>query len=332
MGILATTLRVLLGLLLLLIGVWGAYDQSARKVATEGALVELRETVAAGLPAMTADTLTDRYDGQPVLVQGELTSGLVSDPLTGLELGAIRLERVVELRQWEERKDCEYTGKGVERTRTCERFYERVWSRNLIDSDNFGPPIAGESEHVNPRVMPLQDGAFSQEKLTLGVWPLETAYFSAASNEWKGVPAEMLAAAEVGDDWRAEENYLYSGENPDVRLRYEYIAAPIGSVSLIAIPQDGRLTLTEELAGAPLLVSGDADAQTIVAAGTGQVREVQWHWIVFTFAGLMLLIRPVASLLPRFNAFTSAPFGKRIAMTAGIAAGMTLVISLLLPD
>ncbi len=108
--------------------------------------------------------------------------------------------------------------------------------------------------------------------------------------------------------------------------------APVGPVSLIAIPDNGRLTLTEELAGAPLLAAGMVEATDIIQTAGGQVRDIQQHWIFFTFAGLMLLIQPVARQFSRLDKLTGAPSGKRFAMTVGVAAAITAVIGLLLPE
>ena len=45
----------------------------------------------------------------------------------------------------------------------------------------------------------------------------------------------------------------------------------------------------------------------------------------------MLLIRPVARLFSGLNDFTYAPVGKRLMITAGVAAAITAIIGLLLP-
>lgn len=328
MRFIATTLRVLLGSAALLIGVWGAYDQSARKVATEGALADLQQALAKGLPAVAADTLTDRYDGQPVLIQGELAPGEVSDPLTGLTLDGVWLKRLVELRQWEETARCRTRAGSA--GRDCTYSYARVWSYDLINSDNFAKPLFGENEHVNPVEKPFEEPSFVERTLALGAWTLETADYFPAFDRGT-VTADSLAAAHIDSDWRADGTYLYNDGFPDARLRYEHVRAPTGAVSLIAIPEDGRLALTEALATVPLLVPGRVNAPTIVGAATGQVRDIQRHWIFYTFAGLMLLIRPVAGLFSGLNEFTHAPFGKRLAITAGIAAAMTAIIGLLLP-
>lgn len=328
MQFIATTLRVLLGSLTLLIGVWGAFDQSARKVATEGALVELQQEVANGLPSVSSDTVTDRYDGELVFAQGELAPGSVTDPLTGLTIDGVWLKRLVELRQWEEHSRCKTrTGSS---TRDCDYWYERVWSWDLIDSDNFAKPLFQESEHVNPKEKPFEEPTFADQTLGLGAWEVDTAYYSAAFARTV-VPADALATADMEPNWWADDIYLYNKDYPDTRIRYDYVHAPTGSVSLVAIPQDGRLSLTEELANVPLLVPGDTDVSTIVQTATGQVRDIQRHWIFYTFVGLMLLIRPVARFFSGLNDFTYAPFGKRLVITAGVAAVITAVIGLLLP-
>jgi hypothetical protein len=323
-----TTLRVLLGLALLLIGVGSAFDQSARKGATEGALADLQDALIDGLPTIPAESVTDEYDGRHVLVQGELGPGTVADPLTGFALEGVWLKRRVELRQWEEQSRC--TTRSGNSGRDCDYWYEQVWSADLIDSDSFAQPLFGEKKHVNPKEKPVDEPTFVEQTLNIGAWVVDTAdFFRAFEN--RSVTAELLAVAALAGDWWADDVYAYNRTLPDVRLRYDYTWAPTGPVTLIAIPDNGQLRLNEDLARVPLLAIGTADARTIVEAAGGQVRDVQSQWIFYTVAGLMLLIRPVARRFSGLNDFTYAPAGKRIAMTAGVAVLIIAVIALLLP-
>ncbi|WP_405224120.1 TMEM43 family protein [Lentisalinibacter sediminis] len=314
---------------ILLLGVWSAYDQSARKAATESALEELQDAVVDGLPVISADTLTNQYDGELVLIRGELAGGSVADPLTGVTLNGVWLKRLVELRQWEQRSRCRRSSTGS--ARDCSVYYNRVWSLDLIDSDKFATPIVGESKHVNPTEKPFEEPSFVTQTLDLGVWSVPTEFFTSAF-ERRTVTADDLDSSELDANWWAEGGYVYSRNNPDVRFRYDATFAPVGPVSLIAIPDNGRLTLTEELAGAPLLAAGMVEATDIIQTAGGQVRDIQQHWIFFTFAGLMLLIQPVARQFSRLDKLTGAPSGKRFAMTVGVAAAITAVIGLLLPE
>jgi len=141
-----------------------------------------------------------------------------------------------------------------------------------------------------------------------------------------------MSSADLSEDWWADGVYAYSRSDPAVRLRYSYLAAPTGRVSLIAIPRKGLLTLDEALAPLPLLVVGDADPTDIFEAAGGQVREPQLHWLFYSFFGFMLLIRPLARRFSALNDFTFAPFGRRLAMTAGIAALLTLAVGIAFPS
>ena len=326
---LKTAVRVLIGVIVLAIGVFGRWDQTTRKAATEAALADLEVAVASGIPVLSPDEVTTAYDGQPVFVQGELEPGRVRDPLTGLEMAVDWLKRTVELEQWKEESDCSRSTIGS--TRSCRYSYHRVWSAKLIDSDSFSSPLFGENEHENPKAKPLEEPTFFDRELALGAWSVDTAHLSGGFTDRGEVTAETMASADLGEDWRADGVYAYSRSDPTVRLRYSYLAAPKGLVSLIAIPRERVLTLNEALAPLPLLVVGDVDAKDIVEAAGGQVREPQPHWLFYSFFGFMMLIRPVARRFSALNDFTFAPFGRRLAITAGLAAFLTLAVGVAFP-
>jgi len=159
---LKAAVRVLIGIIVLAIGVGARWDQTTRKAATEAALVDLGASVAAGLPVLSPEEVTEAYDGQPVFVQGELAPGSVHDPLSGLSLDAVWLKRTVELEQWKEDIDCTRT--SVSSSRSCRYSYHKVWSAKLIDSDGFSSPLFGESEHENPNTKPSRSRRSSTAK------------------------------------------------------------------------------------------------------------------------------------------------------------------------
>ncbi len=327
MGFVLTTIRVIIGLLVLTIGVWGRFDQTARKQATEGALGELQQSVADGLPSLSPDQITDAYDGQPVFIQGEIIPTTVTDPLTGLTLTGTRLARGVELKQWKE--NVESTRVGSSNTSRSYRYwYDRVWSRQLIDSDSFHEPYFGGKERENPKTKPFEDKGFMSDPLMLGSWKVSPYDFGL----WFGrvpVTAEFLNSAELNPDWQAEDQYLYLLPEKTVRVMYELSTFERQFYSLIAIPENGRLQLNETLAPVKLIAQGNVEPKAIVEAAGGTVPQPQTNWIYYTFFGLMLLIRPVARRFSALNNFSYAPAGKRIATTAGIAAAITAMVWIL---
>jgi hypothetical protein len=214
---------------------------------------------------------------------------------------------------------------------------------HALGPDDFTQPLFGKSEYVNPKEKPFEEPTFVDRELSLDAWSVDTAYLSAAFVYRGEVSAETLAAARLTDEWRADDRYLYSRSEPTARLGYRYVAGPAGRISMVAIPDEGMLTLGEALAPLPTLAVGealaplptlavgDADARSIVEAAGGRVPETQIHWLFYTFFGLMLLIRPIARRFSALNDFTYAPFGKRVAMTASIAAVLTLAAGVAFP-
>ena len=64
---LLTTLRLLVGTLLLGVGIYGTWDQHERKYATEKGMAALEVISADGLPRAPTDVMDDSYDDQFVL-------------------------------------------------------------------------------------------------------------------------------------------------------------------------------------------------------------------------------------------------------------------------
>ena len=62
---------------------------------------------------------------------------------------------------------------------------------------------------------------------------------------------------------------------------------------------------------------------------TGQ--ELSSTWMGYSIFGLMLILRPLASPFDWFQAYTRAPFVRRLGITVALAAGITLLIGASLP-
>ncbi|MDX1494756.1 MAG: hypothetical protein R3253_11880, partial [Longimicrobiales bacterium] len=122
--------------------------------------------------------------------------------------------------------------------------------------------------------------------------------------------------------------YLHDSRNAGVRVGYTYHPLPADTYSLIGIPEDGTIDLDDALVEASLLARGSVPADAIVASVAGTSRGVSLLWVAYSWVGLMLLIRPMTKRLELFRFLTEAPFPKRLAMTAGLAAAVVLVMAL----
>ncbi|MGB0747400.1 MAG: TMEM43 family protein [Magnetospiraceae bacterium] len=327
---LLTGIRVVVGLLIFGLGVYGAYDQSSRKVATESALADLLAATDRGLPVLTADKVTAAHDGQFVFIQGTIEAPQVSDPLTGLTLPGTWLARTVELEQWDEQLKDENRRPGSTIASNPEYAYRRVWSDRLIDSDDFS--MRGDHEgKVNPKQKPHENETFVAETMQLDAWQVRTVGYAS----WFGIDSvseETLSTAEIRRTWIARGPHLYDSDNPDLRAGYRVSPMASGFYSLIGIPNHGAIDVPEEFGLAALILPGNASPQEVVIAATGTVPEVQSGWIYYSFVGLLLLLPPLARPFAGLKFYTEAPFFMRFAMTVVAAAAIAGTTSLLMPS
>lgn len=175
---------------------------------------------------------------------------------------------------------------------------------------------------------PYDDRVFFADVIELGAWELSTYAF--ASGERSRVSGAVLQEATLEEGWRAEGDYLVSVENPDVRIRYEVHSVPAGPHSVIGVPEEGVLTLDDDLAQAPLMVVGRRSAEEMVAAVGDTGREVQSAWMMWAWVGLMILLRPLARPFILLRGFTEAPFFRRQLLGGAIAASVVLVLAALI--
>ncbi|EMI17029.1 transmembrane protein 43 [Rhodopirellula maiorica SM1] len=107
------------------------------------------------------------HNGKLVYITGRLeTSEPIRDETFALEVDAVRLERHVEMFQWREyerRRDSLSTNdRSIGRRKKVYR-YEKIWSKQLIDSSAFR-----HSGYDNPTAMPFPSDSVQADKVQLG--------------------------------------------------------------------------------------------------------------------------------------------------------------------
>jgi len=106
------------------------------------------EEGAAAVVSIPPAPVDPQYDGKLVHINAEATTDAVlSDTDFGIKVSALKLQRIVEMYQWEETQESKTEkklGGGTETTTTY--HYQKVWSARPIDSSRFKQ--AGE--HPNP--------------------------------------------------------------------------------------------------------------------------------------------------------------------------------------
>ena len=157
---------ILVGIILFIVAFPVLFWNEGRAVSRAKAL----QAGAAGVIAVSADKIQPENEGKLVHVSGKLTVGdTLTDPLTGISIKGVRLERHVEMFQWKEHsssKSEKKLGGGVKKTTVY--TYEKGWSSSLIDSTEFK-----EQGHNNPAAFPFESETWLATDVKLGAFTLQ---------------------------------------------------------------------------------------------------------------------------------------------------------------
>lgn len=218
-------LRRLAGVALLVLAVAGLAGNEWRAGRADQALAALRAAV------VTVDPSGLVPEDVPVLAGGEATAGApLRDPPFAVSVMALRLDRQVEMLQWQER----LAGSGQNRTVR----HERVWSTELIDSSRFY-----DRAPLNPSRFPVAPLRILADAARLGRLTLSPEALAA-------LPPSVVLRPTLGevtiDGLRlAARLDGYGSGDPatpqigDVRVRH--LIVPPGPVTIVGSLRDGRL-------------------------------------------------------------------------------------------
>lgn len=239
----------------------------------------------------------------------------VRDPLFGLVVDALRLDRTAQTYQWREEKE----GSGGDRVVR----YERVWSPALIRSDRF----VRRTEHVNPPSLPVETASFAVPDAMLAGELLSTEVLAAFPAVQELAPEQSGPVEAEGRRFARQERWLYSGEPAaprigDVRVRFD--AAPEGLVSVVAARTAGGLVPFVDRHGEAVAVAayGEHTAEALLQGAAKADWRDAWSFRGFgTLAIFVGVILAGPSLAERSG---GAAFrgGQRIVTMALLAVGL----------
>ncbi len=208
----------------------------------EGRAVQTARSLDEGAKAVVsvdAGRVEPANEGKLVhLTSPAKTEGTLADPEFGVSANAIRLRRVVEMYQWQEKRQTKKKKKlgGGEVTETV-YSYEQVWSDKLEDSSGFRYP----KDHHNPDRKPFDDQTWEAERVTVGAFQLSPGLIRQIRNE-EPVPVDAAAVDRLPETLRGRfkvaEGRFYQGKDPhepeigDVRIEFKVVKPT--TVSLVA--------------------------------------------------------------------------------------------------
>ena len=139
----------------------------------EGRAVKRYKTLKEGggaVISISADTVDPANQGKLIHVSGTATTvETLTDPVFGVSSQAIKLQRTVEMYQWQQEsqsKEKKKLGGGIETVTTY--TYSKTWLENTINSGNFKQPQG----HENPGQMPYHSDELLAETVTMDAFTL----------------------------------------------------------------------------------------------------------------------------------------------------------------
>jgi hypothetical protein len=284
----------------------------------EGRAVQTAKSLkegAAAVVTVSVDSVDNAHDGQLVHLTGEANAdGALSDDLLGVQVeGALKLRRIVEMYQWQQReeRDTQRNVGGSEETVTT-YTYEQVWSDGLIDSSRFEK----SAQYTNPSQLPFESQEHVADPIRLGAFTLGEplvaqlrTYQAHRLSEQAITPATSITSD--NRPLQVHDGVAYLAQSPtspsigDIRIRYETVSPHAASV--IARQAGDRLERYQTQAGDGLAMvkAGAHDADTMFAEAAKANQTLTWilrgaGFFVMAL-GFGLVFRPlavVADVLP----------------------------------
>lgn len=299
---------ILIGLFLIGVSFFVVFWNEGHGLRTAQSL-EQAQKVLISVPNSPVDP---KNDNKVIYFNGlATTNDVLTDSLFGISEKAIKLERKVEMYQWEENSDTQTEKQmGGSEKEVTNYTYAQTWSEKLISSKEFKE----QTGHQNPAAMSIQSKNQSTEKVTVGDFHLPGGLITQISGETAVDLSKVDTAAlqtkfnkpvkHVGDG-------LYAGADPqspqigDLRVSL-FVVFP-QNVSVIG--QQITNTLQAYLAPAGqtvlLLEMGQVSSQQMIEnALTGNqimtwvIRLVSLFMMIMGFALLLKPLSVLADVIP----------------------------------
>ena len=276
---------ILGGLLLLLVGIGLLWWNEGRTVKNQSGINEARKNYT----QIKSDKIDSKYDGKLVATNGNLdlsSSPELKDEKFGITVKSAKLERYVEMYQWEE--NCETDDNDKKK---C--TYEKVWEDRIIDSSEFV-----ESGHSNPTSMPYENKTYTADNAKLGKFILPVELLERLStNKTKNEDELNNEYNKSVENLKVSGKYLTNNTEEaqigDVRISFKY--ADIKKASVLAVQTDDTFKQYTAKKGKVIytIKEGLYTGEEMLMQMTKQNKFFKWLWRII---GTLIVISSIGSL------------------------------------
>lgn len=284
--------------------------------------------------SVPAESVLAENNGKLVHVSGmAVSTETLTDPNLDVQMTALKLERQVEMFQWEEEtstKEEKKLGGGVKTVTTYS--YKKAWSGALIDSSGFRK----SQEHRNPESFPVKGGTVYAAHATLGAFALNRGQLDRI-NDWRENYLEGIEPKSMGGrNVQVEDGKIYVGNDPsvpsvgDVRISYRYV--PDTPVTVVARQIQGTFEPYVTSTGSvDLLSMGTVSSDTLFGQAEETNAIVKWGLrvlgLVLLIVGLQMVLNPlvvIGDVVPLIGGIISLGVGL-VSVVLGLAIGLIVI-------
>lgn len=325
---------ILFGLIVIPLMIVLLWWNEGRAVTTANSLKE----GAAAVVNVAADKVDPANDKKLVHLTGEATTaeGAFDDEF-GIEVPALRLDRSVEIYQWEQDEKTEKREKvgGSEETITT-YTYAKKWVDQPIDSSGFKKPAG----HENQGELVADNKSFPAEDAKLGAFNLPASMVTTLP----GAITYSVKEADLPDDIKKEvlisKGNLYYGADPakpqigDQRVAFEIVKP--GTFSILAAQLGETFGSYQTKAGGALsrIEAGASSAEMMFKNAESENAIITWlvRFLGFLFMafGFMAIMRPLGvlgSVVPFIGSIIGVGTGLIAFVLAGTISFLVIAIA-----
>ncbi len=273
----------------------------------EGRSIDRIKTLDEGrglVVAVDSKQIDSMNNGKLIHISGiAVTNDVLNDASFGVQETALKLNRTVEMYQWEESKESERrANSGASTTTTTTYYYKKTWSKNYIDSSNFNQ----RNGHENPQ-MPYASKLYSANNIKIGAFAL-TNHFIRQIYQFEPYPLAQRNFDTM--DSNLKKDFILNGDtyfhgdptNPDIgaiRISYEIIKPT--AISVIGKQDNESIGVYYTKKGSiNLLEMRDVSADSMFANAESANSLETWAMRIGAFflmwSGLAMFFRPIKIL------------------------------------
>ncbi len=300
------------------------------------------EEGAASVISVEASTVDPANQGKLIHITGKAdTQEVLEDATFGIKENAIKLNRTVEMYQWQENKRSS-TEKDLGGTTTTKTTYsyEKTWSSQVISSSNFK-----ESGHENPSSKSYLGRLFNDKsdkanKVNVEAFQLSHRFINKIGNAQNlAIQASDIDKLDpiLRHSAQVVNGMYYLGDTPnrpqigDLRVRFSVVKPSV--VSIIAQQKGNSFMPYKTKVGREieLLYMGEYTAQAMFEQEMTDNTILTWvlrfvGFLVMTF-GLSLIFKPL-SVLGDVLPFIGDILGAGIGLIAGVVSAVLSLITI----